>query len=337
MKNVKLNIAMGTLALVLVSGCGSPLQSERDHLGDPASISDAKASLKISERTAMTLSISPLKPAVELGEPAYVAIEIRNTSQSRFSIAGNLSTQDENVAIFIEGPSKKRMRFSPYSLNDTERVINLTPGQAAGNIIPVFFGAEGWTFREAGDYRIYAELVASGDGFSRFRSEPARLTVERSAAGDALFKAGDDTLHEAGKFLLWRSGDHLESGQRHIAAIAEEYSDTALASHIQASFMRSASEPFSDYTKNEVRPADCRRVLSLRSSINRADLPKNIVIEQDIALARCLAEAGRMGQAAERLDRALALAGDDIAYFNYAQTLDGFKQNLRQSPKREPQ
>ena len=258
MKKIKLNIAIGTLALALISGCGSPLQSGQD-LGDPASISKAPKPLETSESNAMTLSIKPLKSVVELGEPTYVALVIRNTSRSRYSVVGDLSGQNENVAVFIEGPGKKRARFAPYSQGDSENILNLALGQSAGNIIPVFFGADGWTFRQPGEYLIYAELIASGDGFSRFRSEPAKLTVKRSAAGDALFKSEANTVREAGKFLLWRSGDHLAKGQRHIASIAEKYPDTALASHIQATFARSASEPFADYTKNEMRPADCKR------------------------------------------------------------------------------
>ena len=186
----------------------------------------------------------------------------------------------------------------------------LAPGESAGDVAPIFFGGDGWTFTEVGPYRISARLlVADKDGgFAAFRSEPASLDVVEAEAGQRLLATEPKVRLEAGKFLLWRSGDHLQAGQAALASIAEAHPQSALAAYVQSAFARSYSEPFANYLVGAVRPPDCARAAAHRAAVDAARLPANLQIEDDIAMARCHALEGTPRGALRHLSAAAKLA-----------------------------
>ena len=166
-----------------------------------------------------------------------------------------------------------------------------------------------------------------------FRSEPASLDVVEAEAGRRLLATDSKTLLEAGKFLLWRSGDQLQAGQAALAAIAEAHPRSALATYAQSAFARSFSESFADYRVGAVRPPDCARAATHRAAVDAARLPANRRIEDDIAMTRCHALEDTLRGALRHLSAAAKLADGRPELAPLAARVAEMRENLGKAPQ----
>lgn len=328
MKRGILYTAWALVVAVVLAGCISPLE-ERRRLGDPAPIENAPQAATVAEGEGLDLVAEPLKKTTELGEPVYLALRVRNTGNEPVTLAGNLRPGEGFVDIVAQGPDGRRVMLAPLSESDFENSTSLAPGATAGNVAPVFFGASGWYFTEPGDYQIHAVLKVPGPGgYSAFRSEAAVLTVKASEAGRALFEAEGTARTEAGKFLLWRSGDHLENGLAHLNGVADRYPDAALSSYIKSARVNSLSEPFANYTTGEVRPADCRRASRLRAMVDLETLAANLRLEDALSRAKCAAASEDWDQARTAVEDAEKLAAQRPEFAHYERTIQEMLKHL---------
>ncbi len=317
----RLMLTIFTLTLIVAfAGC-SPLMQNKD-LGDPASIEDAPDPATISEGDGLALEAIPLKGNVELGEPIYLALRVTNTQQEPITIMGNLRPGEGLVSVFASGTDGSNVLLAPLAEADFENSTTLDVGESTGDAFPIFFGANGWNFSQPGAYQVHTELKVPGpNGYLIFRSTPEVVNVTASAAGLALFAADTETQLEAGKFLLWRSGDHLEAGRRHLDAIAEQYPESAVSAYIRAASAQSLSEPFANYAAGEVRAPDCDGAATIRTAINYDRIAENLRIEDTISQAKCFAASGAWDEASAAIKDAAAIAGDRPEFSEFARTL----------------
>lgn len=325
-----------TLAALALAGCVTPAGGTWPREG-VASISGASSPAAVAPGSGLQLEVTPFKPTVELGEPVYLALRLTNTGSEPRTVAGYLPPGEGLLDVFIEAPGGKLVEFSPRGESDfgeAARIV-LEPGESAGDVAPIFFGGDGWTFTEAGSYRISATLLVpdKDGGFTAFRSEPASLDVVEAEAGRSLLATDPKTLIEAGKFLLWRSGDHLEAGQAALASIAEAHPRSALAAYVQSAFARSFSESFADYRLGAVRPPDCARAATHRAAVATARLPANLQIEDDIAMTRCHALEGTLRGALRHLSAAAKLADGRPELAPLAARVAETREHLRKAPQ----
>lgn len=323
------NLLMFALISALV-GCASPLQQGRD-LGDPASIADAPAPASVSQGDGIKVTAMLLKQTVELGEPVYLALRVTNMRREPVKIIGGLHPGEGLIEIFSMGANGKKVLLAPLSKSDFGGSTTLTPKQTMGNVFPIFFGANGWNFKEVGEYHISVQLkVPTKNGFSIFSSEPVVIKVESSKAGQALFSVDDSNSMEAGKFLLWRSGDHLEAGIKQLTLFSKQYQNSALSSYIFAALVHSYSEPFANYIVQEVRAPICQQANSLREMIKTNVLPENLLIEDSISQAKCHAESKNWREAKKALDVGFKLSADRSEFKAYSQSIEEMKKRLGQ-------
>ena len=172
-----------TLAALALTGCVAPAGGTWPREG-VASIGDASRPAVVTPGSGLELEVRPFKPTVELGEPVYLALRLTNTGQEPRTVAGHLPPGEGLLDVFIEGPGGKLVEFSPRGESDfgeTARVA-LAPGESAGDVAPIFFGGDGWTFAEVGPYRISARLLVpdTDGGFAGF---PLRAGVARRRRG----------------------------------------------------------------------------------------------------------------------------------------------------------
>lgn len=245
----------------LLFGCTSPLHQGLD-LGDPASIANAPSSAVVTDGSGIKVSAIPLKKTVELGEPVYLSLLVTNTGREPQKIIGGLRPGNGLIEVYLLGGDKEKTLLPPLSKGDFSGATTLSPKQTTGSVFPIFFGGNGWNFKKEGEYRIVVQLQIPGkDGFSSFTSEPAIINVKPSAAGKALISGDGRASVEAGKFLLWRSGDHLEAGIKYLTQLSRQYPDSALSSYITSARAQNYSEPFANYIAKEIRvPIVSRRV-----------------------------------------------------------------------------
>ncbi len=310
-------------------GCTSPLQQGLD-LGDPAPIANAPAPASVSQGDGIKVIAMPLKQSVELGEPIYLALRVTNMRQEPVNIIGGLRPGGGLIEIYSIGANGKKVFLAPLSESDFGGSTTLAPKQTIGDVFPIFFGANGWNFKNAGEYRISAQIkVPTKDGFSSFSSEPAVLKVESSKAGQALFSGDDRSSMEAGKFLLWRSGDHLEAGIKHLSSVSEQYPNSALSSYISAARAQNYSEPFANYIVRKVRAPRCQQANSLRKLVKTNVLTENLLIEDYISQAKCYAESQDWKEANKALDAGFKLSADRPEFRAYSQSIAKMQKRLR--------
>ena len=310
-------------------GCTNPL-TQGLNLGDPAKIVEAPPRAPIFQDEGIQVLVMPLKPSVEVGEPIYVAVRVTNMRQEPVKIVGGLRPGVGLIEIYSMGAKGEKRFLLPLVESDFEQSTTLAPQETIGDVFPVFFGAHGWNFTEAGEYRISAQLnVPTKKGFSRFTAEPAALTVKGSKAGQALLAGEDRTNMQAGKFLLWRSGDHLEAGINHLMQIAKQYPDSALSSYIFAARAQNFSEPFANYMVQKVRAPNCEQANALRKMVNINVLPENLVIEDYMSQAKCHAESQGWKAAQEALDAGAKLTADRPEFRAYAHNIADMQERLR--------
>ena len=314
----------------LMFGCSSPLQQGLN-LGDPASIANAPAPASISQGEGIKVVAMPLKQSVELGEPIYLALHVTNMRQEPVEIIGSLHPGEGLIEIYSIGAKGEKRLLPPLSASDVGGSMTLAPKQTIGEVFPIFFGANGWNFKEAGEYRIFAQLqVPTKEGFSTSSSEPVVIKVESSKAGQALFSVEDLSSIESGKFLLWRSGDHLEAGINYLTTLSKQHPNSALSSYIAAARVQSYSEPFANYILREVRAPSCSQANSLRKTIKRNVLTENLLIEDYISQAKCHAESQSWSEAKEALDAGSQLSSDRPEFRAYSQSIAEMQKRLSQ-------
>lgn len=315
----------------IVSGCTSPLHEGLD-LGDPAPISKASAPASVSQGEGIKVIVMPLKSSVELGEPIYLALRVTNIRQEPVNIIGNLQPGEGMVEIYSIGPKGEKVLLPPLSEADYSGSTNLAPQQTMGDVFPIFFGANGWNFNKAGEYRISAQLkIPNKGGFSSFSSEPVVIKVESTKAGETLFSTKDARSNmEAGKFLLWRSGDHLEAGITHLTQLSEHYPNSALSSYITAARIQNYSEPFANYIEKQVRAPDCQKANALRKMVNTNVLPDNLLMEDFISQAKCHADSKNWKEAKKALDSGSKLSVERPEFRAYSQSIADMQKRLKQ-------
>lgn len=317
------------LALVgVLYGCTSPLHKGLD-LGDPAPISEAPPPAAVSEGDGIKVIARPLKQTVELGEPVYLALTVVNEGKEPVRIVGGLRPGESLVEIYSKDAKGEQVILPPIGDGDFEGVAVLSPGQTIGDILPIFFGSNGWSFTSEGEYRVIADLkVPAREGFLAFSSAPVIVNVKSSEAGDALFAGEKRSSVEAGKYLLWRSGDHLVEGIELLMSLAKQYPDSALSSYIAAAHVRNYSEPFANYKKGDVRPADCRKAESFRKMVDKDVLTTNLIIEDYIAQARCHAESKKWEAARAALDSGSKLSAEKPEFAAYYRAISEMEKRL---------
>ncbi len=310
-------------------GCTSPLQKGLD-LGDPAPISKAPPPASVSQGDDIKVIAMPLKQTVELGEPVYLALRVVNEGQEPVRIIGGLRPGEGLIEIYSIDAKGEKVILPPIGESDFEGTISLSPKQTIGDVFPIFFGTNGWNFTKAGEYRIFALLkVSTKGGFLSHSSEPAVLKVESSKAGQMLFSGDERSNIEAGKYLLWRSGDHLEAGIELLTSISKQHPNSVLSSYILVAHAQNFSEPFANYKVGKVRAPDCQKADLLRKMVDPKVLTENLLIEDYICQAKCHAERQDWEKAKNALDAGSKLSAARPEFMMYSQSIRKMQERLK--------
>jgi hypothetical protein len=296
----------GCCVLVLASCAavtGVPLNGHPD-LGDtPTSSLELKATAD--------------KEAYALGEPVYLNVRLRNISPSPMRILKRLRPDYGLTTIRIVAPDGRSEGFVPLGVVDSDAVPeNLPPGAELGSVFPIFFGANGWTFPQPGRYRVDVQYQSARPRVDaatpldrvRVRSTPITITVASvdSEAGTFLIGAGRAS-NEAGKFLVWQSGDHLRRGIAQLEDLIQRFPQSIIADYARLMLGLSLSRSFKDYSIDRLRPPDHQKSLAYLGQVSDDTVPRYLRVQKHLALARDLAGVNQFEAARESLARVRAL------------------------------
>ena len=198
----------------------------------------------------------------------------------------------------------------PLTLIDSDMpMVVLKPREVTGDVVPIFYGARGWTFPEPGTYTITAGFKPAGNKQLMFKAKPLTLTVGTDTAGALVVKEGL-TGDEAGKFLLWQSGDHLRKGIALLGNITEKYPDSVISDYAGFAMGKSLSRHFKDFSTRKIRLPDYKRSLEYLKKVRAEKLPLYLRIQYNLARARCHAELKEPKQATGLINQTRKLMTD---------------------------
>lgn len=303
-------------AALTISAC-NPSGIDRSG-GDVVPPADAPPPATPTPSDALSLAAEAEKSSYVVGEPVYLTLALRNTGREAKRVLRRLDPVVGSVEIVVTGPDGDSVRFVPLGQVDTGpgMLVSLAPGEAVANVVPIFFGAGGWTFGEPGRYSVTATYEGPGVRGQRETARAGPTTVRVEEVPRATLDVGpeNDAAFEAGKFLLWQKGDHLEEGHALLRAFAERAPDAVLTDYINIAFARSYADSFMDYRREAVRLPDCERARSHLSAARPGDVGGYARIQYAIAGLRCAVRRGDRDAAERYLDLVRETAGEDPAY-----------------------
>jgi hypothetical protein len=288
----------------------------------PAAAQDAGSGL------AVTAELE--KQEFALGEPVYLIVRLHNRGAREARLPNVLQEVNGFLHVHVTGPQGAPRVYVPLAQADDEGALVLEAGASASSVVPVFFGAAGWTFPVPGDYSLVTAITVPGST-EPVRSQPVRLQVRPDPAGARLVRRTRGGF-EAGRFLLWQSGDHLTAGRALLDSIAREAPRSPVAQHALFVEGRANSRSFSDFRARRVREPEPRRALETLGRADERALPRYVLIQKRLAEASSHIQLGEAGPARARLGQARQLIASDPAFAPLAEQvrrLEGALGNLR--------
>jgi len=283
----------------------------------------------------LRLQIGTERPSFALGEPVYLTARLVNQGPGEIRFMPLLNPKDGLLAISIRDPTGRGVGFVPLSSRDRDgSPTTLAPNGEVGTTFPVFFGASGWVFKTAGRFTALARFeVHTGSGEPQvIQSYPLDITIRDEFGDGARFLMDGAAGLEAGKFLVWRSGDQLEQGLVRLRQYGERYPASPMVDHYRVALGRMWARPFKDYRKGAVRPADYERALAELSRARDEVLPPSVQVEKYLTQAASSLGAGRSADATESLRRARALIGERAELAHFREQLERLGRPASQKP-----
>jgi hypothetical protein len=132
-----------------------------------------------------------LDAALSLGEPVYAILRLVNVGERPVEVFKLLDPQTGAIQIEVSSSNRPRFVFLPLFYADAVHTRTaLAPGEAVVAVVPIFYGALGWTFDRPGTYRVTAEYrpqaglkgpdtVARGQRDGDRRARRRRLLTDR--------------------------------------------------------------------------------------------------------------------------------------------------------------
>jgi len=106
---------------------------------------------------ALSLSISSLRDPLELGEPVFVELRLKNVSNKSIQTHGLLDPAAGFMQIAVTGPDGTKLPFlAPVHIDQNCAPKTISPGGALYESIQLTVGKMGFYFRKPGPYRIEA-------------------------------------------------------------------------------------------------------------------------------------------------------------------------------------
>lgn len=208
------------------------------------------------------LHIQAMTAAYPLGYPIAVRITARNTSDTALPIKGRLSPSYGMVRIEHRRLSQDEWSileplawFEPMS---DERAL-LQPGEQTEHTVPIYFGDDGWTFPEPGEYGVRARLQTGSDTPDAV-SEPIAISIVRPRSEDdrAALRpliGNNDRLDEAtGRLLAFGGRIGTEQAWESLEAAVESNGHTALGGALRLTLVTNRLRPPID-PRTGARPA----------------------------------------------------------------------------------
>lgn len=291
----------------------------------------------VQERPALaglTLALETDKPGVVLGEPVYLTARLENSGPTSVKVPPELDPRFRWLSVNVAFAKGRAFPFVPITILESDRPLqDLRPEEELAATFAVFFGGHGWSFSEPGLYTLSAKYRFPVAGERTIQIvESSSITIDviqgPTKAGSFLVDQGAASK-EAGKFLLWQSGDHLRKGIAHLENLMDRYPESPLVDYIRLALARNLSRPFKDYSVSRTRPATPAAALEHLKQVRSERMPRYLKVQKHLAEATCYAGLKNPESARQALDSARKLAGERAELGPLLKRIEDIERSLR--------
>lgn len=228
-----------------------------------------------NSQSVIELQIQALPTEYPLGYPVAIRLIARNTSDVALPIKGRLSPSYGVVRIAHRRvDATKWSMFEPlarYEPIEDEQAL-LQPGERTEQTVPIYFGDDGWTFPEPGEYLVQAQLQPGSDAQDTV-SAPIEIRVGQPLDADdkaVLRSLIDDQgrLDEViGRALAFGARSGLQQTWESLEQTVDRYGHTALGSALKLAIVTQHLRPPIDAHTGERPPPDFSEARELLDDI----------------------------------------------------------------------
>ncbi|MBL8269010.1 OmpA family protein [Steroidobacter sp.] len=206
----------------------------------------AEAEEEPKESTAAaTITLQAQRAAYPLGYPIAVRVIARNTGDAPLPVVERLNPRYGMLQIeYRTAGSDDWQTLQPIAWLEptSDEDAQLEPGAQTEETVPVYFGEDGWTFAEPGDYEIRARLQTNASGSGAI-SEPVKIAIASPATPDdqaalqPLVDAQGKLDRDIGRLLYFggRIGDQDDIAP--LEQAAERYGHTAVGAALRLTLL----------------------------------------------------------------------------------------------------
>ncbi len=271
----------------------------------------------------ITLSVSTDKATYLPGEPIIAHVIVTNGNEER-PLPAMLTPEYGALKYLIAFATGEPREFRPWSRIDNDRMQTLGPRATRQVQARIFFGADGWTFREPGVYSVRAQLLGVISAPAQIRVQQPVTAVEQRQS--ELLLASD----EAGFFLLFEGGDHLKTGISLLRDFAP--SNTVHAGYANYALGMMSSKQFNDFAKGSKREPNWVEAESFFER-SRLLIPKDAIyfnLNNQSLLADAMMRNGKTAEAIKIRQQLSSFIANDVLKGDLPAAVKGFAQTVKQ-------
>jgi hypothetical protein len=203
----------------------------------------------------LKLNVETPKTSYVTGEPIIITVGLHNSGTTNQSVFPLLDPKYRFLNVEIKAPGQDDFdAFQPVLIADARGVHlqTLAPHQSIHEEARIFFGADGWVFKEPGAYVIRADYPAPAidgtmkeDG-TRIQSVELTLTVNEPTTSSAR-RAKELILGpQEGLYLVLGGGDHLKGAAAKLKRVVQEEPTAPQAAAVRLTLGTAALNPTID-------------------------------------------------------------------------------------------
>lgn len=242
------------------------------------------------------LELSAEKSSFLLGEPVVVLVKVTNTSATPLNLPGGIGPEMDLLVYEISGPRGENVPFSPLYVADTDKMITLNRNESTHGAARIFYGGNGYTFPEAGDYKVTVRYKSE-------RSAPLPLSITAPGNADEEKQARlilDN--NEVGLFLMLEGGDELLKAQEVTDTMLRDYPGSLLSAYLRYARGKNYSVPARNFVSKKPRGADLPGAIEILTPLQDINILMFYRLKSTTTLSHCLQQSGRGAEARKVLE-----------------------------------
>lgn len=264
--------------LMLIGACG-PRGGDQAPVGE----SGADRGAATDSGKPFCLELSSARDRVLLGEPVTLMVGLRNCSEENVEVRDLLRPEYGLLSVRIAHPQfEQEQAYYPPVRRDGRGAgyVELAPGAAITEFVPVYFGRDGWQLGAPGSYTFQAEYFV--DDLSLV-SNTVAIDVEIPAREADL--AAANALMSAGAATYFFLGGGDAQGATELRAVSAEFPDTPWAAYAELGLAMAVAGD----RGIAARSGECER---LEASLLQIEQDWIVAFRGFEILSNCLSESG---------------------------------------------